>query len=143
MLAPELRLFGRGVGGGDLELLDVVGVEAEDVVDGVGVGAFVGFDAVNGDVDGAGAGAVDADGAAGALDDAGFVDQEVEGVAAVEREGFDGFAFDDVPDRGAGGLEDFGGGFDLDRLGGGADFEGGVDGGGVLIWRTILAVGTS
>jgi hypothetical protein len=104
--------------------------QAEDVIDGVGVGAFVGFDAVDGDVDGAGAGAVDADGAAGALDDAGFVDEEIEGVAAVEREGFDGLAFDDVADGGAGGLEDFGGGFYLDGFGSGTDFEGGVDGGG-------------
>ena len=126
--AGVAAFLGGGVGGGDLELLHVIRVEAEDVVGGVGVGGFVGLNAVDGDVDGGGAGSVDVDGVAGALDDAGLIHEEVERVAAVEREGDDGLLLDDVAEGGVGGLEDFGGGADFNAVGDRADFENDVDG---------------
>ena len=125
--AGVAALLGGGVGGGDLELLDVVGIEAEDVVDGVGVGGFVGVDAVDGDVVGGEAGAVDVDGVAGTLDDAGFEDEQGEGVAAVQGEVDDGLLLDDVAEGGVRGLEDFGGAETVTVSVAVAEFEGQVE----------------
>ena len=126
--------FGGGVGGGDLEFLDVVRVQAEDIVGRVGIGTLVGLDAIDGDVDRRSARAVDVDGVAGALHHAGLVHQKVERIAAVERQVDHGLLLDDVAESGRRGLERLGGGGHLNTIGGGTDFHGEVGG----EWRVHL-----
>ena len=65
------------VRGCDLKLLHVVRVQPEDVAGRVGVGGFVGFNTVDGDVGRAGARAVHVDGVARTLHYTGFIHQQV------------------------------------------------------------------
>src|SRR5262249_16502708 len=94
--ARVAALFGSGVGRGDLELLHVVRVQAEDVVSRVGIRALVGFDAVDGDVDRGSPRAVDLHRVARTLHYAGFVHQQIERVAPVQRQVDDGLLLDHV-----------------------------------------------
>jgi hypothetical protein len=111
--ARVAALFGRRIRGSDLELLNVVRVETEDIIRRVGVGGLVGLNAVDRDVDRHGARAVHVDGIAGALHHSGFVHQEVQRIAPVERQFHDGFPFDDVADHGVGCLHGFRAGGDF------------------------------
>ena len=62
---------------GYLEFLDVIGVQAEDVVSWVRVGGFVGLNTVNGDVHRAGTRPIHIHRIAGALHHARFIDQQI------------------------------------------------------------------
>ena len=130
--AGVTSLFGRRIRRRHFEFLYVVRVQPENVVHRIRVGVLIGLNAVDGDVHRAGAGAVDADGATGALHHAGLVNQQVQGIAPVQRQGFDGLMLHHIAQRGVVSLQRFGGRLDVDRLGGRADIERGIHGGGCV-----------
>ena len=68
-------LLRRGIGRGYFELLHVIRIEPENIVHGVRVRTLVGVNAVDRHIYGTNARAIHANGATGALHDAGLIDQ--------------------------------------------------------------------